>query len=574
MHLDLRRLGALATAVCALAGCAVQDEPASAPVALTVGALTAACPSGTAKNPFPEINTFKLFVRERLASGALSTTHTATASFSPGQKSISFSDVPSGNPREVTLVGYGAGGVQSWFARKSGVNIKKLATNPIDLTLMALDSFTCLGLTDGTIPSTVLPAATRIANGKVLITGGFGHAADDGTDTRLETAQDTAYIFDPNTGKFQQSKSNMVSKRGGHSMIYLPKSNKVLIVGGATLMRVAKSGAEPLRWKVDDGAASGGATFEIYDVDTDTFAAGTGQEFTQKRVLANLLPLSDDYVAVCGGAPWPLSQDQGYKNCDLFSANEGGFVNTLGQLPLNGVRSGAAAAFVGTTTVGTSKYLLWGGNGPRPGDLATGPVAERFKEGTEPGSGEFNADFKIEGDFTQDAGVLFFPSLTALGAGKDDDGQFLSVGGARYNVAKGTWAAPAADDVFLLTLHDATPDTKGRIETKRIGGLSSGVYLHQATASGLNNVLVSGGYGSYSGAATFSMRAYDVPSAKWLDPSALGGSDAFVRRGGHAGLTLSNDCLLFFGGSESFDALKNQGNATSDIYCPKLLVPK
>ena len=60
---------------------------------------------------------------------------------------------------------------------------------------------------------------------------------------------------------------------------------------------------------------------------------------------------------------------------------------------------------------------------------------------------------------------------------------------------------------------------------------------------------------------------------KDLDATALGGTDAFVKRGGHAGLTLSNDCMLLFGGVASFDALKTQGNATSDIYCPKLHVP-
>jgi len=563
---------ALGAAVCALGACAVQDEPGSAPMAMTVGALTGTCPAGTTKNPFPEISAFKLVVRERTASGAMSVTHTATAGFAAGQKSISFSDVPSGSPREVTLIGYGAGSKATWFSRKSGVNIKKLSTNAIDLTLMALDGFTCLGPVDSTVPSVVLPATTRIANGKVLITGGFGGAADDGADTRLELAQDTAYIFDPNTGKFTQSNSHMVSKRGGHSAIYLPKSNKVLIVGGATAMRVAKSGVEPPRWTAADGSASGGATFEIYDVEKDTFSAGAGQEFTQKRVLPNLLPISDDYVVVAGGAPWPEPADDAYKNCDLFSANDGGFINTLAALPLNGVRAGSAAAFIGTTSVGTSKYLLWGGNAPRSGDKAVGPVAERFKESTLPGEGEFNGDLKIEGDF-QANGVLFFPSLTALGAGKDDDGQFLSVGGARYDAAGKKWLKPSADDVYLLKLHDATPDTKGRIETKKIGGLTAGVFLHQANLAGLNHVVISGGFSEFGAAASATMRAYDIPGARWLDAAALGGSDAFIKRGGHAGLTLSNDCMLLFGGVASFDALKTQGNATSDIYCPKLLVP-
>ena len=575
MRLSFLPAVALGAALCALSACAVQDDPGSAPFAMNVGALTASCPTGTTKNPFPEIHTFKLVVRQTTASGAMSVTHTATTGFGAGQKSISFSDVPSGSPREVTLLGYAAGAsTPTWFARKSGVNIKKLSNNAVDLTLMALDGFTCLGPVDGTIPSVVFPAATRIANGKVLITGGFGAASDDpnGTDMQLNSPQDTAYIFDPNTGKFTQSNGHMVSKRGGHSAIYLPKSNKVLIVGGATLMRVAKNGSAPPSWKVEDGSASNGATFEIYDVDKDTFSAGTGQEFTQKRVLPNLLPLSDDYVIVAGGAPWPVATDDGYKNCDLFSANAGGFINTLASLPLNGVRAGSAAAFAGTTNVGTSKYLLWGGNAPRT-DQTVGPVAERFKEATQPGEGEFNQDFKIEGDF-QANGVLFFPSLTALGAGKSDDGEFLSVGGTRYDVANKKWLPPSADDVYLLTLHEPPAgDTKGRIETKKIPGLAAGVFMHQANLAGINNVVISGGFSAFGAPASATMRAYDVAGSKWLDATALGGTDAFVKRGGHAGLTLSNDCMLLFGGVASFDALKTQGNATSDIYCPKLLVP-
>jgi hypothetical protein len=66
----------------------------------------------------------------------------------------------------------------------------------------------------------VLPTATLLLNGKVLITGGAEH------NQVLATAE----VFDPDTGTFSPA-GNMTIPRVGHSASLLP-DGRVLIAGG------------------------------------------------------------------------------------------------------------------------------------------------------------------------------------------------------------------------------------------------------------------------------------------------------------------------------------------------------
>lgn len=562
----------------------------TAPIGITVGAL-AACgnPKGS-QNPFADIKTFELWVRE-LKGGKMvrvdATNNPQSLPLGTGAKSVTFADVSaSSDPREVTLVGYGATKAAVWFARKGGVVVKKTQTNVIDMTLMAIEGFTCLKPTTGVVPNLMFTAATKIDNGRVLITGGFSNAATVGTDIELESPVDTAYIFDPGTGELLRLPKQMKSPRAGHSMIYLSDRNQVLIVGGALRMRVKANNAEPPRWKPEDGV---NVAYEVYDVTKNEFFSGKGQEFARKRVLPNLMLLQGNFVAVLGGAVWPVADDQSYRESDLYDPSPltptdfvGSFVNTLAGLPLNIARAGAALAYAGTTVgTGTARYLVWGGNGPRTSDNDFGKPAERFKESTELGRGEFFDGFVLEGDYAQTAGKpLFFPTLTTLNSLRDkegkplDDGRFLSVGGVRYDVKAKAWLPPDPGEVWLLTLTEPTAIKSGRIGTKKVGALSSGIFLHQANPAGAEHVILTGGFSAFGQPATFTMQAFDTTTGVMLPGTALPAAKDFVKRGGHTGLTMSNDCVLLFGGIDDVANLKSQSAGTTDIYCPKTLLPK
>jgi hypothetical protein len=118
-------------------GCAADQAPAEAgDFAIEVAGL-ATC-GGTNAKPLSEIKSLKLVVREPNSTGGLSVVDSQTVSVSGGG-TVNFKEVPAGSPREVTLLGYNAGGKEpAWYARRTGVNIKKNVTTDLDVTLMAM----------------------------------------------------------------------------------------------------------------------------------------------------------------------------------------------------------------------------------------------------------------------------------------------------------------------------------------------------------------------------------------------------------------------------------------------------
>jgi hypothetical protein len=576
----------LAVAVSASA-CVGELEPAAesaeGQLGVNLGAL-ATC-GGAAADPLTQIKTLKLVVREAVGNTMVNKQSVpAVATFKPGQPSVSFTQIPAGSPREVSVIGFGADGkTPKWFGRRTGINIKKNDTTSLDMALMAVEAFTCVGAPS--MPNALFPAATLIDNGRVLITGGYTATSTDGTVVRLEAPTDAAYIFDGNTGSFTKVKALMNEARAGHSMIYLPKLNKVLIVGGAKKMQVAASGLEPPKWSASDGCS---LTYEIFDVGTQTFAAGADNgDNARKRVFANLIALTDDYVVSAGGAPWPLASSDDYAKSDLFNSATGKFVNVGNALQLNTVRGGAAVAYLGPTTSGTSRYLVWGG--AMPGQtFGQGPAdqlqhGEVFVESTEPGTAAIYGDYLFDdGAKTYDTATsLFFPSLNLVSKTKDAKGTeaftFLLLGGVRYDPIAKAWKTPSADDAYLLTVKEPNEalKTKRIITPKRVTGLTKGVFLHQTNASGLSHLVISGGFSGFGTAAEAAIQAFHIPSGKLLGATETPASAQFVRRGGHAGLTLRNDCVLMFGGTGQLadQALNSTQQATSDVYCPKFLVP-
>jgi hypothetical protein len=557
--LSILALPALVFSLSAITGCAVEDDDL-APIEVSARALTGSCSGTVGANPFAEIDSFRLVVRD--ADGDELYNKVAAKS---GQ-TLTSTFVRAGSGLELSLLGSGGGKVK-WFARRSGQKIVKNTTSSFDMTMMAVEAFTCLAPAAGGAANVVFPAVTSIGKGRVLITGGFGVSSKSGDNVELTSAQDSAWIFDTDTGVLREAKNNarLTTPRAAHTAIFLPKSNRVLIVGGVQKMTAAATSGPPV-WKPTDGV---NIPYEIFDVDTETFVkpdAGS-YEFAVRRAFPNLLALADDYVVALGGAVWPSNanvEQTTYRNSNLYDPNigtHGAFVKVFSALPLNTVRAGAATAALGSTDDGGSRVLIWGGD-------AENIRAEAFVESTSAGEGTFFAGYKISGDITSFAGGLYFPTLTPIGNKKGTEGQnlvqFLSVGGIRHD--KKAWLAPKKEDVYLVSVDD---DAK-TIETTRLAGLDTGIYLHQANRTDANHVVISGGFSGFGASATFTMRTFDIQKGTFDNPPAAA---TFIKRGGHSSLTLTNDCVLSFGGIESYDDLTKSQSAVSDIYCPAHLLP-
>jgi len=127
--------------------------------------------------------------------------------------------------------------------------------------------------------------ATLLANGKVLMTGGFSSDSDC-PGAGITPALTTAELYDPFNGSFVATGS-MAEDRGGHTATLLT-SGKVLIVGGGKV-----GGDEPPFF------GDGSVTAEVYDPATGAFTA-TGNMGTG-RVGQTATLLSNGKVLITGG---------------------------------------------------------------------------------------------------------------------------------------------------------------------------------------------------------------------------------------------------------------------------------
>ena len=118
-------------------------------------------------------------------------------------------------------------------------------------------------------------AAARLANGQILITGGFSSA------TLTAPALDTAEMFDPTTNTFTALTGRMRSARTGHTATLLP-NGQVLLTGG----------------QIDTNNEDGNNSAELYDPATQTFTAITATMTVPRGAhVAVLLPNGKVFLA-------------------------------------------------------------------------------------------------------------------------------------------------------------------------------------------------------------------------------------------------------------------------------------
>ena len=132
-------------------------------------------------------------------------------------------------------------------------------------------------------------SATLLLDGRVLVVGGRTEVAGVG--------EDTAELFDPNTGSWTQTSANVGIERYNHAALRL-SDGSVLICGG-----------------IKNGAIQGAA--RVYHPDTDSWEVA--QRMTHTRERHQLSLLSDGSVLITGGTTSTRNRNSTIPLSETFS---------------------------------------------------------------------------------------------------------------------------------------------------------------------------------------------------------------------------------------------------------------
>jgi hypothetical protein len=337
-------------------------------------------------------------------------------------------------------------------------NGKVLLAGGGDTSNNALASAELYDPTTGTFSATgsmstarVLQTATLLTNGKVLVAGGL-----DGSIT----AQASAEVYDPTTGIFTPACS-MSTGRYLHTATLL-SNGKVLIAAGC--------------YAVDGGSCQQLASAELYDPGTGTFSL-TGSTITSRDGhTATLFP--NGQVLVTGGQDSSFTFAQ--TSAELYDPTTGTFSATGSMI---------TARYSHTATLLTSGKVLVA-CGYNSGVLAS---AELY----DPTTGTFSATGS-----TSTARV--YQSTTLL-----PNGQVLVAGGSTASVV-----------LASAELYD--PTTGGFSAT---GSMTTARALAPATLLTNNEVLIAGGSGNSGILASAELYAPAIPTAPLsMGPQAMEGN--------------------------------------------------
>ena len=594
----------------ACAGWACSDPTTLAPV-VAADASPAGCPalakSGvatvtvhvTALGPITATQATQLTLDLRSTADAKGVAAgTFSVTWKDGQATVALPATVNGGPYVLSVQGFAKGAtVPSWHGRRRAVTLAAGQNLTLDVLLVPVDTLMPVAAA-GTV-NTVFHAAVLIDNGQVLVTGGLTASVTANGQTTLEGATDQAYVVDATTGKVQATAGKMQAPRAGHTLLYLAKSNRVLVYGGITAMQLPNNGTAPPRWQA--GAA---LPFELFDVATGQFisapAATTG--WVRPRAFANLVPLVGDKVVALGGARWPSNETNAYAWGDVIDVSgpqatlADGCAEEPAKLLMQTVR--AAAALVRIDGPGAPRYLLWGGvTGSSVADQTNmlPPLqhpAEWFRTSAKASFGDFHPDLLLQGDTQapeplQDPKApqpgLFFASLVplrGLTANGKTTHQFLSVGGARLAAPdpKLTWMVPSANEVQVVAFQEPTLLTKGTLTLKNLPGMASGRVFHQATRSDGGAIVVSGGVPDFAlePKAMPPLQVFDSEALQFVTSGAVPFAQPFAPRAGHTATALDNGCVLFVGGAPGWAAaaLPVGAAARVEMLCPKQVLQR
>lgn len=534
----------------ALAGaCDMQAGPTEEPIALSVTPLSGtSCGDPDAPNPNanPFVDSPNVTVGVRVYDATTKVFETIAKSsrtIREGQ-TIKLKGVPEGEDREVIVFAQGAS--QAWYGRDTGLDVRRNTDNVAEMVLTRFGGLSCVPVPQG-VQNTVFPAAVSLADGRVLVTGGFTEVAGD----KLTGASTQAFLFDPRSGLTEVLPGLGANQgRAGHAAVYLAATNKVVLIGGMTELQIDDSKAFPYVFDPSKGRDD----YVIFDVATTSFTTGS-ERMLAARAFPRTAVMSDGTVLITGGGKWPIDPDGTDQiECDMFDPEDNDRQGGLLDLPpLRSFywRAGHSLTFLGNSAEGLSTYLIWGGTTP---DRSLGHPAEIYRQSGRQRDGVNGtfAEVAISGEVPP---FSYFHETTQLSGGR-----FLATGGARY--ANGSLQAPESDDAWLLTYNSEPAPV---LQTRRIPGLGAGRVFHTALSDDQSIVSVVGGWGPVT-AVEGVIKTFDLASTSFRSEDAAALLTA--GRGGHAGIVTPAGTILLIGGEASSKTAAGTKRLAAEIYTP------
>ena len=533
-----------------LVACEPAPEAGEGPIGVILRPLSAC--DGSADTQLEGLDTLRFVVQVPEGADDLLTTVLDT-DYSLGSKTgFTLSGIPVGDRREMTVLGYPSSnidGIPTMFGRARRISVAKDQRTDVSVFMSTFGGYGCVQ-TPAELTRRVFPAVVSLDDGRILIAGGFTAATADGVVTTLKGADSAAFIYDPGTNAFERLNSNMVVPRGASAGVFIKTTRQVVIVGGASELRLDSNKEIPFDITADTGLAS----FEVFDLESNSFItdlvddAGVAKRMSMKRVFPRVAVMQDDTVHVYGGGPLPAEQTgsggaMGYDVVDIYiagsdSASAGAFKNPTPALESIEDRSGLSVSLIEVTEDNLSRYLLWGGSrGTLLGEVYNATSLEKDQI-----QGAFKR-VEAAGDVPP---MTVFHEMTRLG-----NRRFLLTGGLR-NDGEGTITA---DDAYLVSLENLDAE-KVTAQCKRVPGFDVGRFLHAAVATDSTHAVVFGGFTDRAFTPTgdkriFAMAGDDAGSATLTVP---GGEADFAPMGGLTAVPLASDAVLLLDGVSDFAA--------------------
>lgn len=529
-----------------------------------------------------------------------------------------------GQGRVVTVLGYsGNNSNPSWFGRARNVNIVEDRASDIDMVLSRYDSFTCIsqqfagGVTQEQraaqeFVNTAFPAAIRLGDGRVFISGGLtGKVSrgevDGAQEYELNTPTNKAFIYDPASGVFEFA-GNMNVARAGHAMAYVAIGGRdsVVIFGGTDKVIMRTGGNFPFSFDSESAFDS----IEVYDVKDGTFTvplheggAMDGQPKTMalRRAFHNVGRMGDNSVLIVGGGEWPVDEtDDGvvdessridYRKAEIWApyadGGRGGMLEMAGSLTMSTQHNGGTMLRIADTGRGLSRFLIIGGTTNRESVIEVFTQSSKQEEGV-PGVFKVRTDADFASlNYDKTLPKMFFPSVVQIASDASDitHERFLITYGAfessKLIKADAYKIGSATQMAYELRLYEDTSnvakaDQKDGVRmVPIIGDCARRAMGSMFVSHDRKSVVMFGGFAGNSGVSNLGTCKFDATRTSFDKNDAFekvpAGDSSFLSRGGFASVSLPDDTILLVGGMISVDTLGADGPGMIEVYTPEML---